>query len=58
MIDMKSSLSEKIRLLERKEIRRALKEHGGVKSRAARALGITERMLSYRIKTLDISLDL
>ena len=58
LIDMKSSLSEKIRLLERKEIRRALKEHGGVKSRAARALGITERMLSYRIKTLDISLDL
>jgi transcriptional regulator with GAF, ATPase, and Fis domain len=28
----------------------ALKEAGGVKSRAARALGITERMLAYKMK--------
>jgi two-component system NtrC family response regulator len=45
------SLLDRVRKLETKEIRRALRESGGVKSRAARLLGITERMLGYKMKT-------
>ena len=48
------SLTDKIRRLETGEIRRALGEAGGVKSRAARALGITERILSYKMKSYGI----
>jgi two-component system, NtrC family, response regulator AtoC len=47
-------LTEKVRRLETHEIRRVLRETGGVKSRAARALGITERMLSYKMKSCGI----
>jgi len=47
-------LNEKVRLLESKEIRKALRENGGVKSRAARDLGITERILSYKIRTYGL----
>jgi two-component system NtrC family response regulator len=45
------SLPQKVRLLESREIKKALRAHSGIKSRAARALGITERILSYKIKT-------
>jgi DNA-binding NtrC family response regulator len=48
-------LTEKVRRLESREIRRALQESGGVKSRAARALGITERILAYKMKTFGIA---
>jgi two-component system NtrC family response regulator len=48
------SLTEKVRRLETREIRRALRENGGVKSRAARALGITERVLGYKMKSTGI----
>jgi len=48
-------LTEKVRRLESREIKRALLEAGGVKSRAARALGITERMLSYKMKIYNLS---
>lgn len=48
------TLTDKVQRLEAKEIRKALKESGGVKSRAARALGITERMLSYKIKNYGL----
>jgi len=48
-------LTEKVRRLESREIKRALFEAGGVKSRAARALGITERMLSYKMKIYNLS---
>lgn len=47
-------LTEKVRRLEAREIRRALRGTGGVKSRAARALGITERMLAYKMKSYGI----
>ncbi len=47
-------LTEKVRRLETKEIKRALIEADGVKSRAAKLLGITERMLSYKIKIYNI----
>jgi two-component system NtrC family response regulator len=45
------SLLDKVRRLETQEIRQALRESGGIKSRAAKTLGITERMLSYKMKT-------
>jgi DNA-binding NtrC family response regulator len=48
------SLLDKVRRLETREIRVALREAGGVKSRAARALGITERMLAYKMKTYGL----
>ncbi|MGQ9673251.1 MAG: sigma-54-dependent transcriptional regulator [Candidatus Aminicenantales bacterium] len=47
-------LTEKVKRLETREIRRALLEANGVKSRAARALGITERMLRYKMKTYGL----
>jgi two-component system NtrC family response regulator len=48
-------LTEKVRRLEVQEIKRALLEANGVKSRAARALGITERMLGYKMKIYNLS---
>jgi DNA-binding NtrC family response regulator len=48
--DAPGKLTERVERMEKREIRRALEESGGVKSRAAQALGITERMLSYKIK--------
>ncbi len=49
------SLTEKVRRLETREIKRALLEANGVKSQAARALGISERMLRYKMKTCGIT---
>jgi two-component system NtrC family response regulator len=49
------SLLDKVRRLETQEIRQAMRESGGVKSRAAKALGITERMLAYKIKTYGLA---
>jgi two-component system NtrC family response regulator len=48
-------LTEKVKRLESREIKRALLEANGVKSRAARALGISERMLSYKIKAYGLA---
>jgi two-component system NtrC family response regulator len=48
-------LTERVRRLEVREIKRALLEANGVKSRAARALGITERMLAYKMKIYNLS---
>jgi two-component system NtrC family response regulator len=50
-----ASLEERVRRLEIREIRRALEASGGVKSRAARALGLTERILSYKMKAYNLS---
>jgi Nif-specific regulatory protein len=44
------SLANKLREIEKDEIIRALKECNFVRARAARRLGITERMIGYRIK--------
>jgi len=49
-----STLKEQIRELEKEEIIRALKECDWVMARAARKLGITERMIGYKIKKYEI----
>lgn len=50
MMEKGVSLSQKIMELEKAEILGALEETGWVKAKAARVLGITERMIGYRIK--------
>jgi Nif-specific regulatory protein len=44
------SLKNKIKEMEREEIINALKECNWIMARAARKLGITERMIGYKIK--------
>ncbi len=48
------SLKERIKEIEREEIINALKECEWVMARAARRLGITERMIGYKIKKYAI----
>lgn len=48
------SLKDKIKDIEKEEIINALMECGGVMARAARKLGITERMIGYKIKKYGI----
>lgn len=49
-----NSLKEQIREIEKEEIIRALKECDWVMAKAARQLGITERMIGYKIKKYGI----
>ncbi len=44
------TLKDKIKEMEKEEIIKALKECGWVMAKAARKLGITERMIGYKIK--------
>ncbi|MGO9612182.1 MAG: helix-turn-helix domain-containing protein [Dissulfurispiraceae bacterium] len=48
------SLKDKVTEMERAEIVNALRESNGIMARAARRLGITERMIGYKIKKLGI----
>lgn len=48
------SLKEKIKDMEKEEILKALTENNWVMARAARMLGITERMIGYKIRKYDI----
>ncbi len=48
------TLKDKIMELEKEEIIKALKECGWVMARAARKLGITERMIVYKINKYGI----
>ncbi len=48
------NLIEAVEDLERRMILEALEAHGGVKARAARALGITPRMIGYKMLNLGI----
>lgn len=51
---MNSSLKERVREIEREEIIKALEECNWVMARAARRLGITERMIGYKIRKYGI----
>ncbi|GAB4542690.1 MAG: hypothetical protein Fur0020_12120 [Thermodesulfovibrionia bacterium] len=48
------SLKKRIEMIERDEISKALKECNWIMARAARRLGITERMIGYKIKKYGI----
>jgi Nif-specific regulatory protein len=48
------SLTEKVREIEKEEIINAMMECNWVMSKAARKLGITERMIGYRIRKYNI----
>jgi hypothetical protein len=48
------SLKDRIREMEREEIINALRECDWVMARAARKLGITERMIGYKIRKYGI----
>jgi len=50
----KDSLRNRIKEMEREEIISALRECNWVMARAARRLGITERMIGYKIKKYGI----
>jgi Nif-specific regulatory protein len=48
------SLREKVREIEKEEILNAMRECNWVMSRAARKLGITERIIGYKIRKYHI----
>jgi Nif-specific regulatory protein len=48
------SLRAKVTEIEKEEITRALAESSWIMARAARLLGITERMIGYKIKKYGI----
>ena len=48
------SLRNKIKEMEREEIINALRECNWIMARAARRLGITERMIGYKVKKYGI----
>lgn len=50
------SLKDKIKTLEKEEIILALTDCNGVQARAAKKLGITERMIGYKIKKYKINI--
>ena len=49
-----STLKDKVEEMEREEILNALRECSWVMARAARKLGITERMIGYKIRKYGI----
>ena len=48
------SLKNKVKVMEREEIVNALRECDWIMARAARRLGITERMIGYKVKKYGI----
>ena len=54
MEHLRKSLISKVEELEAEEIIEALKKSNCVKAKAARLLGITERMIGYKIKKYGI----
>jgi Nif-specific regulatory protein len=52
------SLKDRVKEIEKEEIMNAMVECNWIMSRAARKLGITERMIGYRIKKYNIRKDL
>ncbi len=54
MENSKDSLKNRIKVMEREEIVNALRDCNWVMARAARQLGITERMIRYKIEKYGI----
>ncbi len=48
------SLRDKVNQMERDEIRKALAECNWIMARAAKRLGITERMIGYKVRKYGI----
>ncbi len=53
---MRNTLKDKIKDIEREAILKALEESEWIQARAARKLGITERMIGYKIKKCGIKI--
>ena len=53
---MQETLTDKIQDMEKQAILNALEECDWVQTRAARRLGITDRMIGYRIKKYRIAI--
>lgn len=53
---MSGTLKDRIKDIEREAILSALQECGWIQARAARKLGITERMIGYKIKKYGIKI--
>ena len=51
---MNSNLKDRVRDLEIETIMKALAESGWIMAKAARKLGITERMIGYKVKKYGI----
>jgi Nif-specific regulatory protein len=51
------SLKEKVKEIEKQEIINALNECNWIKAKAARKLGITERMMGYKVSKYQIRKD-
>jgi len=51
---MMTSLKKEVEFFECREIVKALHECGWIMARAARKLGITERMIGYKVKKYGI----
>jgi transcriptional regulator with GAF, ATPase, and Fis domain len=54
MGNVMDSLKNKVKEMEREEIINALRECNWIMARAARQLGITERMIGYKVKKYGI----
>lgn len=52
-----NSLKKRVEEIEKEEIIRSLKDCNYVMARAARKLGITERMIAYKIKKYRIKIE-
>lgn len=53
---MSATLKDKVRDIEKRAIIEAMAECGWIQARAARRLGITERMIGYKIKKYGITI--
>jgi Nif-specific regulatory protein len=54
MNEQETTLKGKLEKLEREEILSALRESGWIMSKAARRLGISERMIGYKVNKYGI----
>ena len=55
-VEPKGSLADMVEGIEKKMIESAIKQSGGNKRKAAKMLGVTERILSYKISKLKLEM--